>query len=194
MFRISCAPRRPAISDQHGKLQTPEDGASTSAAAMPCPQERIIAEVPCDRDEMKGCRHRKMARAPAPQPHWSSSLETLKRIHQPLVGKPSHGLSSTTPSWRHSSLPSNWQIRHRNHTVVRWSRSVTHTRHLPDSDSLCHVLCSTKLSWALTTLPANSRIRLRNCTDRLVLLGRVELWGQRGAVSPAGWPAVWAEA
>jgi len=150
------------------------------------------------------------------------------------VGNPCHGLSSTKPSWRHSSPPSNWQIRHRNHMVVMWSRSVTHTRHLPDSGSLCHVLCSTKLSWALTTLPANSRIHLRNCrglqvlvvlwaghrkcggfcsttpawrhpshhihpprncTDRLVLLGRVELWGQRGAaVSPAGWPAVWPEA
>jgi len=37
---VSCrTPRRPAISHEQGKLQTPEDGASTSAATLPCPQD-----------------------------------------------------------------------------------------------------------------------------------------------------------
>jgi len=102
---------------------------------------------------------RKMAQTPAPPSHTEPLIQlVLRHIHQLLVGSPCPCWRSTKLSLLHSSLPSNWQIPHRNRMVQRTS----HIHH-PDWGSPCRGLCSTTPSWPQTSLLANSRNHRHNC-------------------------------
>jgi len=149
----------------------PEDGASASTGAMPCPPPGEEASLHNSHQPPGPPRHecalvgstrrwcRKMAHTPAPPSHSEPFTQlVLTHIHQLLVGNPCPCWRSTKLSLLHSSLPSNWQIQHRNRMVQRTS----HIHH-PDWGSPCRGLCSTTPSWPQTSLLANSRNHRHNC-------------------------------